>query len=118
MFKTIKVKKEFTFRELLEHIIQNDVSGEFGSCDGEQFRVGKNGTFNFDMFSYGHGETYEVEDEVEIREDMEFGVLIEVTDFSGVYANRRTSIEKVRSEYSKQFYTLIDGELQKIWERE
>lgn len=119
MIKTIKVKKVFTFRELMEYIIQNDVSGTFKNCDGHQFKVDKHGTFNFAAYSYGLGEIYEIEIEEEITENTKFQQLIEVAkgDIIRIFGQDIT-INELLDENSKVFYTLIDGELVKIWECE
>lgn len=119
MIKTIKVKKEFTFRELMEYIIENDISGDFKCLDGKHgFTVNRDGTFYFDVYLYGSNETYEIEVEEEITEDMEFGYLIEVRNYGDVLIYYETSIEEMRTESSRRFYILLDGELVKIWERE
>ena len=118
MIKTIKVKHEMTFRELMEYIIQNDVSGTFASCDGRQFKADKNGTFEFGTCFYGRGETYEVEVEEEITEDTEIEQLVEVRKGNEVYHYIDESINEIKDEDSITFYVPIDGELVKIWGRE
>ena len=118
VIKTIKVKHEMTFRELMEYIIQNDVSGTFASCDGRQFKADKNGTFEFGTCFYGRGETYEVEVEEEITEDTEIEQLVEVRKGNEVYHYIDESINEIKDEDSITFYVPIDGELVKIWGRE
>ena len=117
MIKTIKVKKEMNFRELMEYIIQNDVSGTFASCDGRQFKADKNGTFEFGTCFYGRGETYEFEEVEEITEDTEFEHLVEVRKGDEVYHYTDGSINEIKDEDSITFYVPIDGELVKIWQR-
>ena len=119
VIKTIKVKKEMTFRELMEYIIQNDVSGTFASCDGRQFKADKNGTFEFGTCFYGRGETYEFEEvEEEITEDTEFEHLVEVRKGDEVYHYTDGSINEIKDEDSITFYVPIDGKLQLCWERD
>lgn len=121
MIKTIEVKKEMTFRELLEYIIQNDVSGRFNNDKGYGFSVNANSNhFAFDKnFAYGRGETYELEFEQEITEDTEFECLvINTEDFA--YSIRDTSIKQSRDKLPEviEIFARIDGRLQKIWECE
>ena len=126
MIKTIKVTKEFNFRELMEYIIQNDVSDTFISSDEKKFSVNSNGTFCFYDYRYDDGETYELEVEEEITEDMMFDVLIEVfvekEEFDKtnavIFHNKRIEdIKDVGFFASKKIYALIDGELKLVWER-
>ena len=120
MIKTIKVKKEMNFRELMEYILENDIRDrEFTSRENEyEFGVCEDGIFNFYCANYNMGETYEVEVEEEITEDTEFESLVEVTKRGEVFLYRYSSIDEFMGEDSKVFYTLIDGELVKIWGRE
>ena len=119
VIKTIKVKKEMNFRELMEYILENDIRDREFRCniDDHVFRVCEDGIFEFYCENYDMGETYEVEVEEEITEDMKFENLVEVTNFGKVFANRGISIERMKTENSSQFYILLDGELVKIWQR-
>ena len=119
MIKTIKIKKDFTFRELMEYIIQNDVSGRFESSNGRSIKVHDDGTFLFDAYNYGDVETYEIKIEIEITEDTKFEfVVINTEDF--VYSFRHNSIKECRDKVPKviEIFARIDGRLQKIWECE
>ncbi len=60
-----------------------------------------------------------VEEEVEITENTKLDHLIEIAkgDLIHTYEHDAT-INEVLDENSEVFYTLIDGELVKIWERE
>ena len=116
MIKTIKVKEEMNFTELMEYIIQNGVIGTFKSLGGQQFKVDRNGAFDFESYFYGFGETYEVEVEIEITESTKFDRIVNVDKYDEVYSYTNTSINKIKDENSITFYIPIDGELVKIWE--
>lgn len=120
MIKTIKVKKEMNFTELMGYILENDIRDrEFTSRGNDyEFSVCEDGIFEFYCANYNIGETYEVEVEEEITEDTEFENLVEVTKRGEVFLYRYSSIDEFMGEDSKVFYTLIDGELVKIWGRE
>ena len=118
MIKTIRFKEEMNFRELMEYIIQNDVSGTFASCDGRQFKVDKNGTFEFGTCFYGRGETYEIEVEEEITEDTMFNCLVEITNNSSATCYHSLKIEDIVGSTTKKIYALIDGDLKLVWERD
>lgn len=120
MIKTIKVKKEFTFRELLQWIIENDVSGrDFMSKDKtSRFIIDESGNFHFGISVHGN-QTYEINVEKEITESTYLDHLIEVTKGDLIHTYQHdVTINEVLDEDSKVFYTLIDGELIRIWERE
>lgn len=118
MTKTIKIKKEFTFRELMEYIIQNDVIGRFESSNRRSVVINDDGIFKFDDYHYGDVETYEVEVEKEITENTYLDHLIEVTKGDLIHTYQHdVTINEVLDEDSKIFYTLINGELVKIWQR-
>ena len=118
MIKTINVKKEFTFRELMEYIIQNDVTGVFESSDGSRFEINKHGDFDFNVFLYGYGETYEVEVEEEITEDTVFCVLVEVYYEFYTHTHPSATIREIKKRSTDKIYALVDGDLKLVWERE
>lgn len=119
MIKTIKIKKEMNFRELMEYIIQNDVSGCFENDMGYGFRVNTaTNYFSFnENFVYGYSETYEVEVEEEITEDTTLNWLVEITNNSSANCYYSLKIEDIVSNTTKKIYALIDGDLQLVWER-
>ena len=120
MIKTIKVKKEMNFRELMEYILENDIRDRKFRCsiNDHVFRVCEEGIFDFYCVKYNIGETYEVEVEEEISEDMKFEHLVEVCKGDEVYHHFiDVSINQIKDEDSITFYVPIDGELVKIWQR-
>lgn len=118
MIKTIKTKKRMKFRELMEYIIQNDISGDFKSVDGKyRFKVKNDGKFLFDEYLYGLNETYEVEVEEEITEDMGFDRLVEIHDQYETFTHHYATIRKIKDSGTEKIYALIDGELQLVWQR-
>ena len=118
VIKTIKVKKEMRFRELMEYIIQNDVIGDFKCIDGKHgFSVDIDGIFCFETYHYDDGETYEVEVEEEITEDTKFDKLVEIYDNSDTITHHFTSIRNIKDITTEKIYALIGGELVKIWQR-
>ena len=118
MIKTVKVKEEMNFRELMEYIIQNDVSGVFDSSDGQQVVVDNNGGFIFDAFSYGVGETYEVDVVEDITEDTKFEQLIVIDTDRNMTKLSNVAISDIVNSYNyvSKIYALIDGELKLVWE--
>ena len=118
MIKTIKVKTEMNFRELMEYIIQNDVSGEFKSDDVTTFSVNANGEFKFHEFYYDDGETYEVDVEEEITEDTIFGTLVEIFDEHKLIIHHSAKVKDIVVRDTNNIYALINGELKLVWERE
>ena len=121
MIKTIKVKKEMNFRELMEYIIQNDIRDrEFTSRGNEySFSVCEGGIFDFYCVNYNMGETYEIEVEETITEDTVFECVVINTE-ELVYSFRHISIKESRHKLPKaiEIFARVDGKLQKIWERE
>lgn len=122
MIKKIGVTEEMTFRELMEYIIQNDVSGTFKGSNCQQFKVDKNGYFIFEGYFYGDGEVYKVDVVEEITEDTRFEQLIVIdTDRNMVKLEDVTIGDIVKNynyKYTSKIYALIDGDLQLVWEGE
>ena len=118
MIKTIKIKEEFNFRELMEYIFKNDIRDRVFRCsiDDHVFRVCEEGIFEFYCENYDMGETYEVEVEEEITEDTVFNVLIELYGHN-IGVHHSSSIKEIKDNRSKKFYAFIDGELKLVWER-
>ena len=118
MIKTIKIKNEMNFIELMEYIIQNDIRDrEFTSRGNEySFSVCEDGIFDFYGVNYNIGEIYEVEVEEEITEDTVFYVLVELLNHN-IVSHNASSIRETKNSKSKKFYALIDGELKLVWER-
>ena len=122
MIKTIKVKKEMNFRELMEYILENDIRDrEFTSRENEyEFGVCEDGIFNFYCANYNIGETYEVEVEEEITEDTEFEQLIVIDTDRNMTKLGSVTIDDIVNNYSytSKIYALIGGELKLVWECE
>ena len=120
MIKTIKVKKEMNFTELMEYILENDIrEREFRSRGNKySFSVCEVGIFDFYCENYNVGETYEVEVEEEITEDTEFGTLVEIFDEGRIDIHYSERMKYVKDSTSKKIYALIDGDLQLVWERD
>lgn len=118
MIKTIKVKKEFNFRELMEYILENDISGDFKCLDGKhRFTVNSDGTFYFGVYHYGDVETYEVEVEEEITEDTEFEqILINTGSHLVIRLNYSIKLANLTFYNVKEIFARIDGRVQLIWE--
>ena len=119
MIKTIKVKKEMNFRELMEYILENDIRDREFRCsiNDHVFRVCEEGIFEFYCENYNMGESYEVEVEEEITEDTEFYMLVELFDGDRIDIHYRERIKYLKDVTTSKIYALIDGELQLIWER-
>ena len=121
MIKTIKVKKEMNFRELMEYILENDIRDRVFRCsiDDHVFRVCEEGIFEFYCENYDMGETYEIEVEEEIMEDTEFEQVL-INTHSFLHMRYHYSIERVFHDFGgvQEIFARIDGKLQKIWERE
>lgn len=120
MIKTIKVKMEMNFRELMEYILENDIRDRVFRCsiDDHVFRVCEDGFFDFYCVKYNIGEIYEVEVEEEITEDTTFNCLVEITNNSSATCYHSLKIEDIVGSTTKKIYALIDGELKLVWERE
>ena len=120
MIETIKIKKEFNFRELMEYIFKNDIRDRVFRCsiDDHVFRVCEGGIFEFYCENYDMGETYEVEIEEEITEDTTFNCLVEITNNSSATCYHSLKIEDIVVSTTKKIYALIDGDLQLVWERD
>ena len=123
MIKTIKVKKEMNFRELMEYILENDIRDRVFRCsiDDHVFRVCEEGIFEFYCENYNMGETYEVEVELAITEDTEFDTLVKIFDDetfneTATIYRHGTSIREAKGSRTKKIYALIDGELKLVWE--
>ena len=120
MIKTIKVKKEMNFRELMEYILENDIRDRGFRCsiDDHVFRVCEEGIFEFYCENYDMGESYEVEVEEEITEDTEFKMMIEIFGKSNAVCHYDMSVRNVKDGTTERVYALIDGELKLVWECE
>ena len=123
MNKTIKIKKEMNFIELMEYILENDIRDREFRCsiDDHVFRVCEEGIFEFYCENYGMGETYEIEVEETITEDTEFDTLVKIFDDetfneTATIYRHGTSIREVKGSRTKKIYALIDGELHLVWE--
>ena len=118
--KTIKVKKEMNFRELMEYILENDIRDRVFRCsiDDHVFRVCEEGIFEFYCENYDMGETYEIEVKETITEDTEFYVLIGIYDEYRIFTEYSSRIKDVKDSRTEKIYALIDGELKLVWERE
>ena len=119
MIKTIKIKEEMSFRELLEYILENDIRDREFRSRGYQYRfsVCDAGIFDFYCENYNIGEIYEVEVELAITEDTTFNCLVEITNTSAT-CYRSLKIEDIVGSTTKKIYALIDGDLQLVWERD
>lgn len=119
MIKTIKVKKEMNFRELMKYILENDIRDKEFRCreDDKIFLVRPDDRFVFHAKHYNTNELYEVEVEEEITEDTEFFMLVELFDGDRIDVHYRERIKYLKDVTTEKIYALIDGELQKIWER-
>lgn len=120
MIKTIKVKKEMKFRELMEYILENDIRDRVFRCniDDHVFRVCEDGIFEFYCENYDMGETYEVEVEEEITEDTVFRVLIEIFSKTHTITHNFKSVKEIKDDGTEKIYALIDGEFQLVWQRD
>lgn len=119
MIKAIKTKKQMGFGEIVNYILKNNIRDtHFDSSKSTRIVVNKFGELKFDTYSYGFGETYEIDVEEEISENTKLDHLVEVAKGDLIHAYEHdVTINEVLDEGSKVFYTLIDGELVKIWER-
>lgn len=120
MIKTIKVKKEMNFRELMEYILENDIRDREFRCsiNDHVFRVCEEGIFEFYCENYDMGESYEAEVEEEITEDTKFDTLVEIFDEHKSIIHHSAKVKDIVVRDTNNIYALINGELKLVWERD
>lgn len=128
MLKTIKTVKNMRLDELIEYVWDNGkYPSYFIGKDDFYARFDNYGALKLEndyIFTSEH--LFEVVEEEKIEECHIFGYLVEVYKFVNEFSQtleRVTTYEdervsRVKDEYSVEFHALIDGELQKIWERD
>lgn len=115
MLKTIRTFKEMNLQELIDYIIKNEIKGETFNCkDGGEVYVNCHGGINVKNIFPENRFVIEVEEE--ISEKTVFHHLIEVDTDNDVFRHVTENIESARNSHSKQFYTIINGRLELIWE--
>lgn len=113
----IKQKKKLNLPQLIEWAMENDVTDRMFLTENS-YCVGfdRHGFIYFNSSStMPLYQTFTVEVEEEIDEDIEFKSLVEVTT-EGLFAYwEHTSINTWKDVHSKEFHAYIDGEFKCVW---
>lgn len=117
MIKTIKVKKQMGFGEIVNYILENNIRDTHFDSETTRIVVSEFGGLKFDTYSYGTGETYKVEEAITGNTKLDHLIEVAKGDLIHTYEHDVT-INEVLDADSKVFYTLLDGELVKVWERD
>lgn len=119
MSKTIIIKQQFEFRELLEWSTKNNMRNMgYKSNRHQRVEVETNGSFTFDPdVEYGVGEIYEVDIYHEVGMDQKYGVLVGILVYNErphVYLD--ASLNEVLDDGIKEIHAYIDGRFYKIFD--
>ena len=133
MLKTIKTTKQFRLDELIKYVWENDITDEKYESSTKTY---KSVSFRDDNYMsnngyvIGKGDLFTVEVEEEITEDTKFDTLVSVypplgynlDSFVDVYTNQTIngviSDDKTVGVETECIYTIINGKLELIWERD
>ena len=113
----IKQKKKLNLPQLIEWAMENDVTDRMFLTENS-YCVGfdRHGFIYFNSSStMPLYQTFTVEVEEEIDEDIEFKSLVEVTTESLFAYWEHTSINTWKDVHSKEFHAYIDGEFKCVW---
>ena len=132
MLKTIKTTKQLRLDELIKYVWENSVNEKRVFLGNHEQRVvfDNVGGFYPSGYAYSPDTTFKVEVEEEITKDTKFDTLVSTypplgyscDSFVDVYTNQTIngviSDDKTVGVETERIYTIINGKLELIWERD
>ena len=117
MGKTIVIKEQLKFHELIEWCTKNNIRCMgYKSNDYQRVEVEVDGSFTFDHDAeYGSGETYEVDIYHEVTMECKYELLVEILVYNrkpNTYLD--ASVNDIIGDDTKEIHAFINGQFYKI----